>query len=217
MADARFYDKTKIAAMGELKLPSVTTITGCAMKWALMYFYAKHGLKKAKEIAAEAAAIGTGVHDFIIDISKGNKLGKPDTKFAQAIANFEAFRKAFKPEPVLIDFPVFSAKERYAGCLDEVDMLDGVLVLCDWKTSKAIYDDYKMQVEAYYRALLEMQEAGLVKLPAEVKELWLVQFDKESMFDEKKHIVKITPNEQRFKAFLGLRDYFEWANLLKSI
>ena len=223
--EARYYPVPldPIEPHKTIEVPSVTTITGCAAKYGLLYFYAKHGLKRvgnrsypaAEDIAREASAIGTGVHDYILDRSKGKK-PKVASKYARPVANYEKFRKVFKPKTLLADAMVYSLKHGYAGTLDEVAEIGDKQVLIDWKTSKELYPDYKMQVEAYYRAIIEMLTTDVtVALPA-VHELWLVQLDKEKEFDEKKHVLKFEPNIERFKAFLGLRSYFYWNKQLNA-
>ena len=211
-----------------LKLTSVTKVTDCAMKHALLFFYGKHGTKKAREIAAEAAQIGTDTHVYceawflkekIVNTSGDIK------KIRNCIANFKAFVKKFEPVPYTIDgemcleMTVFSISHLYAGTFDGLFRLnDGRLVLIDWKTSSGIWDDYYIQIEAYYRALTELAKRGIINLKDKVDALMIVRFDKDERFDVDEDVVTLEPgNESRFNAFLGLNSYSKWKESAKEL
>lgn len=243
--EPRYYDKAKIPALPKgMQLGSVTSVTNCASKYGLYWFYAIHGIRIEKnkkgedrkvlvgeEVGREAAMIGTGVHDYISDDLRGLKLGSPDTKFKKPIDNFRKFQKKFDPEPLLVEQTIYSLCPvcvegngetphlctGYAGTLDLICRIKGEIVLLDWKTSKDIYDDYKLQVEAYYRAVCLMQSMDQLGLKEPVTKFMLVQLDKEKDFDYEKHVMKIDPNECRNFGFIGLLNYFRWSKILKSV
>ena len=200
----------------EIDWGSVTEICGCAMKWGLVYFYGKWGIKKAKEIANEASGIGKAVHSYINQIFQGNKRIIVDAdlkKIGKSIANFEVFRKQHILEPRFLEQVVYSEKYKYVGTLDYFGWMDGELVLLDWKTSKDIYFDYKLQVQAYWTALEEMLQKKLIQLPKyDVKDLpvklKIIRFDKVKDFNPKKDILTFKPNEEIKRGFLGLLDYY---------
>jgi len=196
---------------------SVTEICGCAMKWGLVYFYGKWGIKKAKGIANEASGIGKALHSYVNQIFQGNKKITLDAdlrKVGRAIKNFDRFAKEYKLEPIFVEQVVYSEKYGYVGTLDFFGLMGDELVLLDWKTSKAIYSDYNLQVQAYWTALEEMLEKGLLQLPDDVKDLpvklKIVRFDKENIFNPKKDIKTFKPNQKTKGAFLGLLEYYNW-------
>jgi len=160
-------------------LPSVTTIigqldkSGPLMGWAVKtmaeYLKAladKDGnilIKKAdvedifkkakayhKEVSQIAKDIGSEVHNAIEVHLKGQKVnleGQPK----EVLKGYDAFltwEKENELNVVATERKVCS-KLLYAGTLDLIAELKGVLYLVDFKTSKAIYDDYVMQVAAY--------------------------------------------------------------------
>lgn len=61
--------------------------------------------------------------------------------------------------PILTECKVFSAENNYAGTLDWLAWItlngERVKVLGDFKTSKSLHDDYRLQLAAYYAALTE--------------------------------------------------------------
>lgn len=225
--EPRFYDHEKLAAIPEgVSLPSVTSVGDCAAKYGLLMFYGVHGIKKAQQLSKEAAAIGTGVHEYASDRLRGNKLGSPDSKFRIPIQNLEKFLKKYKPEPLMVEKPVFHSCgycfspdttpdhpcTGYAGTLDAIVKIKKKVYLLDWKTSKALYPDYKMQVEAYYHAALSMK-----LLEVDIDGMMLVQLDKEKDFNPEKHVLEFEPEAIRMNGFLGLLSYFRWAKVFKSV
>jgi hypothetical protein len=73
-------------------------------------------------------------------------------------------------KPVFIESVVFSRTHRYAGTADLLAWAHGHLTLVDFKTAKAIYPEYRLQVAAYIRAVNEMghgpvTRGAIVRLP----------------------------------------------------
>ena len=221
----RFYTKDN------LKFVSVTTLTGLKSKPALYNFYGKHGTTKARQISEIAKKDGTRVHTWIEhykDKAPEEELKKGTNEARQAYKNYKAFLKAYKPEMLLEEHTVFysdvddsGVEIRYAGTFDGLYLIKGKVVLLDWKTSGGIYEDYRLQAEAYYRALVnepsykEIIENNPNLEP--VNDLWIIRFDKKEDVDytlddetlkKKGIILKIKPDLVRFKAFIGL--YYNW-------
>lgn len=69
-----------------------------------------------------------------------------------------AWRKAHEIKVVSIEQRLWSVKHGYAGTSDIVMYLDGKLTVGDFKTSKAVYVEYLLQVAAYRAAVLEMED-----------------------------------------------------------
>lgn len=82
---------------------------------------------------------------------------------AFAFAAWEKWAEETNFTPKYIEQVLYSQEFGYAGTADVIAdiSVDGVPVLAvgDWKTSKAIYDEYGLQVAAYAHALLEMGHA----------------------------------------------------------
>jgi len=221
----RFY--TAPGDKEEKKLVSVTSITSCAMKYGLLGFYGKHGNKEAGRIAKEASTIGNDLHTYM-----NYKVTRPadtlmpiesdQSKVELMFSNADKFIKQFKPKAIATELTVYNVPDGYAGTLDFVgtvkDGIKEVLILADWKSSGSVYSDYYLQVEAYYRALLYSLKRGLIEFPTVIGniELWVVRLPKDDHFNPKTDVTKLEPNVMRFKAFLGLRDYFYWTKEAKK-
>ena len=82
-------------------------------------------------------------------------------------------------------------------------------MILDWKTSKAIYFDYSLQLNAYYQALQEWLEVNNKEFPDELKiHLCIARCDKEKDFNIKTDICIEEPNTKILRGFLGLLDYY---------
>jgi hypothetical protein len=195
--ELRFYEKE-----GQ-QYVSVTTVTGIPMKYALLLWYGKHGIVKAKELSEEALSIGSAVHKWIDNDIRTNLYEEPSAKIKRAIDNYEIFSSTYRPVPELTEQVVYHPTCGYAGTFDGLFKIEGKPVLLDWKTSSSMYDEYRLQLEAYYRAGLA---TGL--LPKST-ELWVVRLDKEEEIDVDKDIYRFKPNKTVFKAFLHLLGYFK--------
>lgn len=198
----RFY------TVNNKQYPSVTTITSLLTKPALYGFYAKHGWDQAQKLSLIARKEGQKVHNLIHQFYENTQRGI-ETKIEslhtpKSFINFIRFYEELKPEFTECELIVHSKKNKYAGTLDAILKLDNKLVLVDWKTSGGIYEDYELQLEAYYRALVEMNNL----LPLE--EMWIIRLDKEKDMDYNKDVMKLKPDNVRFKAFLGLLSVFNW-------
>ena len=81
---------------------------------------------------------------------------------------YEEWRKGANLSVSLVEQVVYSKRYGYAGTLDFAGVVDHdsrrVIVVGDFKTGKAIYDEAHLQVAAYAHALLEMGYADV--LPA---------------------------------------------------
>lgn len=222
---------------------SVTGIIGCAMVWGLLYFYGKYGTQKAKEISTEATEIGKGLAHFIEDYRRLKGKINPAIvapKIRIPVDNFIAFDKKYKPQVLWTEKQVYHLGLMYGGTIDEVwvtcnEMAGYKIIITDWKSSKALHAQNKIQVEAYARALQWMAANGMIKVDGEVNEgivealkdlnnykLWVVNISKSEKMDFNKlglddFCYLIEPNEIRWNAFLGLAKYFEWEKTHKEI
>ena len=69
------------------------------------------------------------------------------------VKSFVAWREETKPEIVATEITIFDEKYGYAGTIDLVCRIDGVLYVVDFKTSKQIWREHELQVSAYRHAL----------------------------------------------------------------
>lgn len=170
---------------------------------------ARLGLVKAhqKELA-KAGEIGTQIHKMIewtmrtaIGADAGPKPVISD-KALWAVMAFEDFAKSVNLKPVLIEQTVYSKVHAYAGTMDLLARVNGVLTLLDFKSGKAIYPESFLQSAAYSVALEEM---GYV-LPATALILRLPKVDTDPAFE----VVTVPPAQDLFPVFLATKALWAW-------
>jgi hypothetical protein len=128
-----------------------------------------------KELSA-AAEIGTAAHK-LIEWNLRRELGQhvgPEPKVGErslwAFMAFEDWKRSVDLKPVTMEQTVYSRNHGYAGTLDLLAEVKGIVTLVDFKTSKAIYPEASLQLAAYAIALEEMghwkaEQGMVVRLP----------------------------------------------------
>jgi len=175
-------------------LPSVTTVlslldkSGPLLGWAVkvtIEYLQQHPdelrldptetFKKAKlrykEIKQEAADLGSEIHNLIEVYLRGQKVDgllSANPALEKPFNAFLEWQKQYNFKLVEAEHIVWSDRG-YAGTLDCVALLNEVLYIIDFKSSKAIYDEYKMQAVAYAeayeeRADTEVAGIGILRL-----------------------------------------------------
>jgi hypothetical protein len=135
--------------------PRVTAIVGIKAKPALYRYYANMpGIRAADEAKERSADEGSRVHLGVEAILRGYR-PVPDETTRPALEAFSEFLRNTHVKPLLIEERVLSPKHGYAGTVDVVAEINGVVGVLDIKTSKAVYRDYGMQTSAYAAALRE--------------------------------------------------------------
>lgn len=138
--------------------PRITSIVGIKAKQGLYRYYAGQSSWKASQEALErSAAEGTLVHETVEALMEGKDV-PINPVIAPAIEAFLEFRRNHDIKPILIESRVLSRKHGYAGTVDVLAELDGVVGVLDIKTSKGIYRDYGLQTAAYVQALAESED-----------------------------------------------------------
>ncbi len=134
--------------------------------------------KKAKSwhktLKQESADLGSAVHNCIeVYLKKQPVSGliQENPKIEKPFNAFLEWQKNSKFELVESEHIVYS-ELGYAGTLDCVAKLNGILYVIDFKTSNRIYEDYFMQVAAYVKAYEERTDndifnAGILRLGKE--------------------------------------------------
>lgn len=167
------------------------------------------GQQKAhKKEMEKAGEIGTQAHALIewnLRRSLGQKVG-PEPRVVDdaqwAFMAFQDWAASVQLKPRYIEQTVFSLTHQYAGTMDLLAEVSGVLTLVDFKTGKGIYGEAHLQNVAYQVALDEMgyskPEGGLiVRLPK-------VQTDPEF------EVAIVPPVEELFPVFLSVRKLWTW-------
>ena len=178
---------------GEFKYPSVTTIiadctdkSSALTQWSanqvtewirqnspkvgLIYGVTDEALDIArfeyKNVSQQALDVGTAVHHAIEFFLKTGK--EPVIEHDQAVAGYLAFLEWFDKnecKTLATEQSVFG--NCWAGTLDWKGYIKGKLYVVDWKTSKAIYTDYRYQIAAYRSTDAEVEGCGILRLDKE--------------------------------------------------
>jgi hypothetical protein len=90
------------------------------------------------------------------------------------ILRFADFWNTHKPEPVAIEYHLFSDEHEYAGTGDIICRLNGELWLLDIKTSNYLHTSYDLQLAAYAQAWNEthsehITQTGIIWLKAHTR------------------------------------------------
>lgn len=165
-------------------------------------------VKAHTKLMAKASEIGTQAHALIewnLRRSLGQEAG-PEPVIGEAatlaFVAYERWAKEVNLKPLLIEQKVYSHTHRYAGTMDLLAEVNGVLTLIDWKTSKDVYAEAHLQNVAYQVALTEMghatPEAGLIlRLPKVVT-------------DPNFEAVEVGPVDTLLPVVLHVRALWEW-------
>lgn len=159
------------------RVPGVTTVIGLLNKPYLVKWANNLGLQgiDSEKYTDEAASIGALAHDIIMCELRGQTPETADftanqiQRAGHALAAFHDWKKDYQLQPLLTEEKLISDRYRYGGTIDNLSLLNGVLTLIDYKTSKAIYDEHKIQVAGYWKLLDEhghkIKGARILRIP----------------------------------------------------
>jgi len=125
-------------------------------------------LKAAPNAARDSAAnLGKDIHAA----AEAYQLGRPMPEWPEALEahmeSFVEFLEAYNPEYLATEATVYNRKERYAGTLDAVMVVDGEPLVVDYKSGKAVYAEVGLQLAAYGNAeFVGLPDGSEVPLPA---------------------------------------------------
>jgi len=122
------------------------------------------GVKAAyKTKSGDALNIGNLTHEWLEKAIKW-KLGEgeaPDNPTNEGVINaVDAFRDWVKENDVKwlsSEEKLYNRGYKYAGTVDAIAEINGEYCVIDWKTSRAIYPEYYLQVAAYAKAVEDMK------------------------------------------------------------
>lgn len=145
------------------RLCGVTTILGILNKPLLVGWANRLGLQgiNSQGYVSDKADIGTLVHEMMFcDLKKVEVDTSYYTKIQIEIAmnsfkKYLVWRGKHHIQPLVLEEGMVSEKYQFGGTIDNYCLLDGVLTLIDYKTSKALYSEHFIQVSAYRQLLRE--------------------------------------------------------------
>jgi genome maintenance exonuclease 1 len=145
--------------------------------WFAAALAAKLGTIKAHQRTLEREGnIGTEAHraiEWLLRTALGAEAGPKPVISAPALIAVQAFKAwavRVQLKPILNERIVYSKRHRYAGTLDLLARVDGVVSNIDFKTGKAVYAEAHLQAAAYGAALEEMgyqapAQSLIIRLP----------------------------------------------------
>lgn len=141
----------------------------------------QHTIKKA-----EAATIGSAVHDWVEKYILGEKPEMPEAREAQIGVNaFLEWITENKVKFISTERAVYSRKHDFIGKMDIEAKVNGKLALIDIKTSNGIYNTYNMQTAAYVKADEEESDREyhgrwIIRLAKETEKEYNARMDKKN-------------------------------------
>jgi hypothetical protein len=136
-------------------LPSVTEIIGSKPKPWLDRWYEKWGWKAEAKTRA-ASKVGNEFHALAEHLANGCPVNPTTRRLDGMVKSLLPFFANNCLVPEIQEFHVWSLKHKYQGTLDLIGILNGTLVVLDWKTSSGIYPEMALQLAAYAAAYFEM-------------------------------------------------------------
>jgi hypothetical protein len=110
---------------------------------------------ESQRLKTEAAGRGTEFHQEIEQVfTSVNELSH-----SESISNLVSWLESIGFRNPAVERRIFSRRHRYSGTLDAIGRIESSdasgLVLLDWKTSKSIYPEFRLQTAAYVHAYEE--------------------------------------------------------------
>lgn len=165
--------------------------------------------RKHKKELEKAGDIGSQIH-ALIEWNLRRELGQlvdqePRVVDAAqwAFMAFQDWAARVKLKPIYIEQTVYSDKYEFAGTMDLLAEVDGVVSLIDFKSGKAIYGEAHLQSVAYQEAFIEMghmpqpEQGIIVRLPKNEN-------------DPEFETVVVPDRKSLFPVFLAVRQVWEW-------
>ena len=189
------------------RVPGATTITGLLNKPYLIKWANNLGLEgiDSSKYTDEAASIGTLAHQMVQD-----HLQQQQTEFENystmqidlaqnSFLSYLEWEKQHDIKPIICETPMVSETKRYGGTVDCYCLLDDVPTIIDFKTGKAIYNEYFVQVAAYSELLKEHGH------PVEQIKILRIGRDETEGFEER----TVTDARKYFEIFERLLDIYD--------
>lgn len=210
------------------KLPSVTTITGSTPKPMLIPWAAKMAAKAAlddpekydtaekaaafvSQVKDDAAERGRAVHNLIEEWAKTGVALEEDqvpSEMAGYARAFRTFLRSWNPTPLFTEVIVINSTHGYAGRLDLIAKIGTEVWIVDFKTAKAVWPEYRLQLTAYRNAeqlMLNKDDPTSLQSMPKVDHTGVVLLRDNGTFD-------FVTAENDFDVFLALKKVYEWSH-----
>jgi genome maintenance exonuclease 1 len=175
--------------------------------WYLTTLTARLGTKAHEQQLADAGDLGSATHKLVewtLRTAIGAEAGpKPvvGDKSLWAWMSFDDWAKSVQLKPLLTERTVYSTVHGYAGTMDLLARVNGIVTTIEIKTSKAIYPEALLQASAYRVAMEEMgyapQQSLIVRLP-------------KNESDPAFEVLTVPPTTDLFLVFLAVKQLWHW-------
>lgn len=150
----------------------------------------------------EAAARGTEFHEYAERIVNGEEVDVPEAQVGM-VRSALAFLEDYAIQPVLVEAAVGSREHLYAGKLDLIADSNRGRAIWDWKSGKAIYPRFALQLNAY--AFAEFHGEGGDEAPLPECEAAYGVHIREDGYD----VVPLKFGSDVFEEFVVIRQAFD--------
>ena len=167
--------------------------------------------KKAHVTALrEAADLGKGVHK-LIEANLRERMGLEVEPFEVSdearfvYTGFDEWAESVSLKPLLAESALASVQHKVAGTLDTVAFVlaNDKPLLLDYKTSKKVYVEHKLQLTAYAKLMQEMcgvlPDRAVVRVPKDGSGIEMTAIEDDP--------------EELWRVFLCLRSIYDWAKV----
>jgi len=187
-------------------IPSVTEVISVINKPFLYAWFAKHGWKECERIKREAGELGSRLHDCIERYLQG-ELIEVSGREGEMFEKFRQWKESNDFRPVELEKKVVSRQHRYHGTFDALGTFGDSteLIICDWKTSSQISDEYALQLSAYAAAYEEETGIGVTRG-------LVVRMDKKASSKKQFEVKEFNGLPKYFDVFLSCLDVWNFVN-----
>jgi len=212
--------RDSIYYIGGEKFASVTDVCSVIAKPYLLTWAAKTAAAAALadpdkyDTAEKAAAVvestkgaaairGRTVHDIVETWARGLPREPVDPTLQGYVTAFDAFVNSWSPRPLHAECVVLNKTHKYAGRLDLIAQLGSETWLIDFKTSRAVWSEYGLQLSAYRNAeFFVLPDDSLAPMPS-VDKTGVVLLRETGTFG-------FTQVDEPFEVFVAAMRVHEW-------
>lgn len=152
-----------------------------------------------------AANLGTEIHQAIEVLAQGKPWPDWPLPIRPHMDRFREFVEHENPVWLASEATVYNRTQAYAGTLDAIVEIDGLRLLMDVKTGKAIYPEVALQLAAYRHAeFIGLPDGNEEPMPTVDGAFAL------HLTDQTWKIVEADTSQDIFQAFLYAREVFRW-------
>jgi len=127
----------------------VTRVLDIIAKPEFYRWYAKYGWDYCINYRDDRAAFGTRVHKEIQNWLENKKVWIDNEEMGKVFDIFKMWYDIHDFKVENLEVHLFDDEMEVAGTCDYGGMFDGKRMILDWKTSKKVYDNYKLQIAVY--------------------------------------------------------------------